>query len=45
MTDDVKMSSEQSNNSYNLRPQNKQNVKWPNYPVHVDQSEFSIANL
>ena len=45
LPDDIKTSSDQSENLYYLRPRIKQNVKWPNYPENVEQLEFSIANI
>ena len=45
LPDYVKMSPEQSYSLYNLRPRAKQSVKWPNYPVNFEESEFSIDNL
>ena len=43
--DDSETSAEQSYSLYNLRPQAKQSVKWPNYPVNFEESEFNIDNL
>ena len=43
--DDVKIPWEQFYSSYNLRSQAKQSIKWPNFPVNVEQSEFNIDNL
>ena len=41
LPDNIKMSPEQSYSSYNLRPQVKQNVKWPNYPVNINNWNFA----
>ena len=45
LPDDIKTSSDQSASLYNLRPRIKQNVKWPSYPVNVEQSKFSINDI